>query len=391
MFQHYLKCEALFVVPENALDPIKKEQMDENDAPKKSKKKSAVEKRMTNQIVKSEFNFNEANDEDINHDENEEIMEYEPDFDAFQNNDDSDEEIPPNPLEPTVKIEAHEGPAINIKQEKASQSAIQQRISEMIRSIKQEKYSENENVIESNNTTENTQVNIKPEKNTNEPVSIKFLNPLAVKNKSDVKKKIYQMSPALLARIKKEKIDAEERDEAEPEDEDLFSVPSILKIKQEKFDERDEAEPEDEDLLHGTIGREVESPIVKIKKEKVDTGYGVVMKKPKQLINPLALLNAQKVLNGTSENSLMISTVTSINQNEEILNVQDTLPPSSSPPPQSSLTQENKNENENIGDNPKVQVANNASVSAALEITEKSSSVDSNEIFNDLLNSNKVS
>jgi len=53
-------------------------------------------------------------------------------------------------------------------------------------------------------------------------------------------------------------------------------------------------------------------PVVKIKVEKLDPAYGDVTKK-KQLINPMALMRDKPTSNGTVENSLVISAVTSIN------------------------------------------------------------------------------
>jgi hypothetical protein len=328
-------------------------------------------------------------------------MEFEPDLDDFQNNDDSDEEIPLNPLEPSVKLEMIKEPAINIKQEKSNQLTIQERISEMIRSIKQEKSTENENVIQQDELNHDVHVNIKPEKNSNEAVSIKFLNPLAVKNNKS-SKKIYQMNPALLAKIKKEKIDANERDEAEPEDEDLFGTPSILQIKQEKLDERDEAEPEDEDLLHGSMGNFDEpqsqpvNDVVKIKKEKQDIENVVttMTKKPRQLINPIALEIAkrklQQELEGNLENSLQISSVTSINQKYDLNSNNNATT--------SDTTQENI---QNIYHN-RIEMNGNEDANKNDEKINEKSSLSNSEVtanvedslyhdFDDLLNSNQIS
>lgn len=367
LFKHYINCKSPFICPDFALDPIKKEATDEDsempENSKKSKKKIVPGRRMTTQqIVKAELQIDETIRDEADAEEGE-IMNYEPEinYDGFQNDDDSDEEIPPNQMEsmePIVKMEKDSNPAVNIKQEKSSQSVIQQRISAMIRSIKQERVeteSTTENHTTRNNSNPPLKLRIKAEKD--EQTSIKLLNPLALKNKSR-NKKVFKITPALLAKIKKEKIDREEereqqRDEAEPEDEDLFSAPSILKIKQEKIyerdeakgdnedlsgkqelqkieqengEERDEAEAEDEDLLNGmaTNTAEAESSSsairVEIKTEKMDSGYGdeVPKKSGKQLINPLALKNARKVNDATNEKSFVISSVTSINQNENI-------------------------------------------------------------------------
>lgn len=367
LFKHYINCKLPFVTPDFALDPIKKEATDGDEQASgngnaekltSKKKKVAPNRRMTTQIVKSEVQIDDTSRDEAEAEEGEEIMTYEPEinYDGFQNDDDSDEEIPPNQMDSIVKMEKDTNPAVNIKQEKSSQSAIQQKINAMIRSIKQEAVE-----TETNNSDTSPppplQRRIKAEKD--EQGSIKLLNPLAMKNnkKPSTGKKVFKITPALLAKIKKEKIDREEiqleqqqRDEAEAEDEDLFSAPAILKIKQEKTDERDEAkgvagdirttpgeqhenvaerdeaEAEDEDLLNGMTTNATAAPTesadmrVKIKSEKMDSGYGdeVRSKPKKQLINPLAALrNAQKVNEEASnDKSLVISSVTSINQNE---------------------------------------------------------------------------
>lgn len=361
LFKHYINCEQAFVTPDFALDPIKKEATDEDDAPTMATKKTTgkrAPKTAKSQVQNDETVRDEAEAEEG------EMMTYEPEinYEGFQNDDDSDEEIPQNQMEPVVKLERVANPTVNVE---SSQSAIQQKINAMIRSIKQEPVEAADNQTQA---SENPTLKLRIKGEKDEQASIKLLNPLAVraKSSSSESKKIFKITPALLAKIKKEKIDRDEqRDEAEPDDEDLFGAPAILKIKQEKiderdeakgdngdlfgssrapdkrqenFDERDEAEAEDEDLLNGgmatnatTAETETAAAVdaamrVSIKAEKMDLGYGDEVpkkkKKPnKQLINPLALRNAQKVhADASSDKSLVISSVTSINQNENNAN-----------------------------------------------------------------------
>lgn len=356
LFKHYINCEQAFVTPDFALDPIKKEATDEDDAPTMATKKTTGKR--APKTAKSQVQIDETVRDEAEAEEGE-MMTYEPEinYEGFQNDDDSDEEIPQNQMEPFVKLERVANPAVNVE---PSQSAIQQKINAMIRSIKQEPVEAADNQTQASKTPP-LKLRIKGEKD--EQASIKLLNPLAVRGKSSASesKKVFKITPALLAKIKQEKIDRDEqRDEAEPDDEDLFSAPAILKIKQEKIDERDEAkgdngdlfvssrapdkrqensderdeaEAEDEDLLNGGMATnaataETETAAaaaamrVRIKAEKMDLGYGDEVpkkkKKPnKQLINPLALRNAQKVHgDASSDKSLVISSVTSINQNE---------------------------------------------------------------------------
>lgn len=292
LFKHYVLCEGKFHSPE--LELINKGVKSEFGAnavvgPGKTgkgpKKKTVPNRKMSTRpdIVKKEIDLNPTEEED-------EYANYEEDitYDNFGN--DSDSNDVPGGLEPEVRLE--EKQTVKIKQERLSDPpTIEQKSNqlapELIRNIKLEKSSVSATVV----TTNNWKLKIKTEKGTNQ-ASTQLLNPLALGSNKSVpaQKTVFKIPQGLAMKIKLEKKDAGYGDVVE---------------------ERDEAEPEDEDLLGDTF----DEPAVKIKTEKFDPGYGdsQSLAPAKQLINPMALMREKASSNGLPEKSLVISAVTSIN------------------------------------------------------------------------------
>jgi hypothetical protein len=382
LFKHYVLCEGRFEAPEAACDPALRFKMENANfrAPVKvsttgappppktkkgPKKKTVPQRKMSTlpSIVKTELQLDEPPEDDDYANYEEDIT-----YDNFGNDSDTDDAPDSLSLEPLVQLQ--EPSAVRIKLERVSDPpAIQHSSSsatedstvspaeqqtppssaELIRNIKKEKgASQTMNVVTTNKPALTQQqknmwkLKIKAERSGSDQPVVQVLNPMAVgaAQTSTVRKKMFKIPLELAMKIKLEKkdagygdsVEAEERDEAEPEDEDLLAdAPEspVVNIKKEKVDpayvdskipnnpteERDEAEPEDEDLMADVP----ESPIVKIKKEKIDPAYGDTRKpanKNKQLINPMALLMRDKpkpLSNGYPEKSLVISAVTSIN------------------------------------------------------------------------------
>lgn len=325
LFKHYVLCEGQFEAPASARDPALnfKAESSTFKAPVKvsntaaatakktkggPKKKTVPQRKLSTHpsIVKTELNLesNAGPDED-------EYSNYEQDitYDNFGNDSDSDEG-PSSALEPEVQLQEQRVPPIRIKMERISDPpAVQQKSTsshqllnaELIRNIKKEKSTTHATIVTTTNPLTQQHDNlwklkIKAERNSNQPTVTQVLNPLAVgaaKHPPTSSKKIFKIPQGLRMKIKMEKKDAGYGDDME---------------------ERDEAEPEDEDLLNH--GPDSPTPVVSIKQEKFDPAYGDKRDatKNKQLINPMALMMRKKPLtNGFSENSLVISAVTSIN------------------------------------------------------------------------------
>jgi hypothetical protein len=422
LFKHYVLCEGRFETPEAALDPTMRFKMENADfkapvkvsaAPKAKgpKKKTVPQRKMSTapDIVKTELNLDAPQD------------------DNFGNDSDSGDVPDMLSLEPQVDL--HEKPAVKIKQERVSDppavqsSSEAQSTAELIRNIKREKGASPAMKVvapASQQQKNMLALKIKAERSGSDQPAVQVLNPLAVGAMQKAKKKLFKIPQQLAMKIKMEKKDAgygdemEERDEAEPEDEDLMpsAPPSPLpqvNIKEEKIDpayneapkvtvkaepvdERDEAEPEDEDLM----GDEPATAIVNVKKEKMDEGYGdsrEPVAKPKQFINPMALMMKEKPLsNGNSENSLVISAVTSINSDS----------PEASPeveaPPEPEKSNENpkmvqipidcitNNQEMNESEKPPESMDTNDDLDALLKIYEDSPQPDNNDLFQELLN-----
>lgn len=294
LFKHYVLCEGKFVAPE--LELIQKVKAESSNAQplrvstenttKGPKKKTVPNRKMPTHPdnIKKEPDLNPPEEED-------EYANYEEDitYDNFGNDSDSNDE-PFHGFEPEVKLQ--EKPAVKIKQERLSDPpAIEQKTSqitsELIRNIKKEKGVAPETEV---TTSNDWKLKIKAEKGASQSAT-QVLNPLAVGSNKPcpAQKKIFKLPQGLAMKIKMEKKDAGYGDVME---------------------ERDEAEPdEDEDLIGD------QDSIVRIKKEKMDPGYGdsQSQSKPKQLINPMALMREKLSSNGLPENSLVISAVTSIN------------------------------------------------------------------------------
>lgn len=380
LFKHYVLCEGRFEAPEAACDPALRFKMENANfrapvkvsttgappAPKATKgpkKKTVPQRKMSTlpSIVKTELQLDAPPEDD-------EYANYEEDitYDNFGNDSDSDGGVDGPTLEPLVELQ--EPSPVRIKQERISDTPAVQHSSppensttlpaeqqtspsvntaELIRNIKKEKgTNQTMNVVTTNKPALTQQqknmwkLKIKAERSNNDQPVVQVLNPLAVgaaeKQTLVARKKVFKIPQGLAMKIKLEKKDAgygdnvTERDEADPEDEDLMAdvaESSVVTIKKEKLDpaygdnknhqnsseERDEAEPEDEDLM----ADEPEPSVVKIKKEKMDPAYGDARKsanKNKQLINPMALIMRDKsISNGYPEKSLVISAVTSIN------------------------------------------------------------------------------
>ena len=307
MFKHYVFCEGRFKAPEAALHPVKVEGSKAKAQTVKAapKKKAPPPRKMsTVPIVKTEVMLGPPPDDDN----------YEGDitYDNFGNDSDSDDDGPSgNALEPEVnlqeQIQENTVPSIRIKKEKSDAPTVQQSQNstspisraEIIRNIKKEKSEQGPSVVTSQTPLKNVwKINIKAEKGA-QVSAVHVLNPLAmgvVKPKPRIgPKSVFKKPLGLAMKIKLEKKDVGYGDIVE---------------------ERDEAEAEDEDLLAG----QEDVPVVNIKKEKLDLAYGdkdkgseKVLKK-KTFINPMALMREKAATNGTPENFLVISAVTSINE-----------------------------------------------------------------------------
>lgn len=307
LFKHYLMCEGRFEAPLSARDPTMrfKAEQDAVEAPaaaKKTKagpKKKIVPQRKMSTIVKTELNIepNRGPPEDDEYSNYEDSITY----DNFGNDDSDTDEA----LEPIVELQEERVPPIRIKMERftdapAVQQTQPQLTADIIRNIKKEKSAAT--IVTTTDPLAQQQKNlwklkIKAERNSTQPAVTQVLNPLAVgaaKHPPTTGNKIFKIPQGLRMKIKMEKKDAGYGDDME---------------------ERDEAEPEDEDLLNH--GPESPPAVVRIKQEKIDPAYGDSRNatKNKQLINPMALMMARKkpLTNGATENSLVISAVTSIN------------------------------------------------------------------------------
>lgn len=294
LFKHYVTCSGLFQAPASALDPIKFEGAKAKAPvkvsiaqPKGPKKKAIPNRKMSTlrNIVKTELHLNDAADDDAYSNYDEDIT-----YDNFGNDSDTNDA-----LEPVVEL--REQPAIRIKKEKSSDTPVvrQEKIvaatpdfAQIARNIKKEKGATPAIVTQHNNIWK---LKIKAEKGAKDQTSTQLLNPLAVGAKKPGPKQVFKFPQELRMKIKLEKKDVGYGD---------------------KLEERDEAEPEDEDLM----GDSFESSVVKIKREKLDPAYGDSRDSTvkKQFINPMALMRREKSIpNGVPENSLVIFAVTSIN------------------------------------------------------------------------------
>lgn len=317
LFTHYVLCEGEFEAPETAKDPartVKAENSkktatikvsDANPKVIKGPKKKIVPPRKIStmpNIVKKEINLGPLTGEP--EDDDDEYAHYEEDitYDNFGNDSDSND-ARSAALQPVVELQ--EKPTIRIKQERVNDvPVIQQKptsnaltTAQLIRNIKKEKgaapvitTSTNPQAQQQNNTWK---LKIKAERGITKSTA-QVLNPMAVgaiKSSQGVPKSL-KIPQALAMKIKMEKKDAGYGDVVE---------------------QRDEAEPEDEDLMGENS---LDQPVIRIKKEKIDPAYGDVynVTKKKQLINPMALMMRDKsTTNGSLEKSLVISAVTSIN------------------------------------------------------------------------------
>ena len=355
LFKHYVLCEGRFETPDAALDPTMRFKMEnagfrapvkvsstaEPSATKQirgPKKKTVPQRKISTapNIVKAELQLDEIEDD--------EYANYEEDitYDNYDIDSDSTEAPNSSALEPHVELQ--EQPAVRIKEERVSdpptvQDSSHPNIAELIRNIKKEKsVGQAMNIVTPQNQQQKNKLalKIKAERVGTDQSVMKVLNPMAVGAVHTVRKKVFKIPQELQMKIKMEKKDAGygDRDEAEPDEEDLMPQSPQVNIKAEKMDvaygdgeestvqsenceeRRDEAEPEDEDLMGG----DTEVPVISIKKEKVDAGYEdsrEVVKKPKQFINPMALMMRDKpASNGFPEKSLVISAVTSINSED---------------------------------------------------------------------------
>lgn len=309
LFKHYVMCEGRFETPASARDPAmrfkaERDVMGAPEAPKKTKagpKKKTVPQRKMSTIIKTELNIESNADPP----EDDEYSNYE-DSITYDNFGDDDSETD-DALEPIVELQEQIVPPIRIKMERSTDvPAVQQTqpqlTADIIRNIKKEKSASATIVTTAKPLTQQQKnlwkLKIKAERNSTQPAVTQVLNPLAVgaaKHPPTTGNKFFKIPQGLRMKIKMEKKDAGYGDDME---------------------ERDEAEPEDEDLLNH--GPESPTPaVVRIKQEKIDPAYGDSRKatKNKQLINPMALIMARKkpLTNGAPENSLVISAVTSIN------------------------------------------------------------------------------
>lgn len=310
LFKHYVLCEGRFKAPEASRDPamrIKAERTLSSSVEisasgsKGPKKKTVPNRKMSTlpNIVKKELNLDGEPAED------DEYTNYDEDITYDNYNDDSDEN---DALQPLVQLN-EAASTICVKQERLNDPpAVQQKPSsstshlspELIRNIKKEKGSQPATIVTTTNKPFTQQqknlwkLKIKAEQSSGSQAKSQVLNPFAVgarKENPSSQKTVFKIPHELKMKIKAEKKDAGYGDIVE---------------------ERDEAEAEDEDLM----AEESSIPIVKIKQEKFDPAYGEQRDatKSKQLINPMALMMRENPLsNGISENSLVISSVSSIN------------------------------------------------------------------------------
>lgn len=288
MFKHYVTCDGLFQAPASALDPIKSEDINArlpinvSGAQTKGLKKKIVPNRKvpTDPIEESEYQNSDGADGDdySNYDD---IT-----YDNFGNDSDSNE-APAHTLEPVVELQYQN--SVRIKAEKSNDSSVIKQFSAFARNIKKEKESHSSAVIQQQNNS--FMLKIKSERGANGQ-TVQYLNPMAIRSKTSetASKQVFKFPNKLRMKIKLEKKDAGYGDDLE--------------------EQRDEAEPEDEDLMGDTS----ETFIAKIKKEKIDRVVVEPRDSAKQFINPMALIRREKSNNETAENnSLVISAVTSIN------------------------------------------------------------------------------
>lgn len=309
LFRHYVLCEGKFRAPDSACNPgnnIKSEAISKKNSVTVSKaikgpKKKIVPTRKSStmpNIVKKELNLDPLTGEPVEEDD---YSNYQEDitYDNFGNDSDSNE-AQTDAFEPVVQLQ--EQPSVRIKKERINDQPIVQQKSilmqnqqnsinvQLIRQIKKEKgLSKTFDTLQQKNTWK---LKIKAERGASGQSAAQVLNPMALKKTQEIAKS-HPFPKGLAMKIKMEKKDPGYGD-------DMI--------------ERDEAEPEDEDLLGG-VG--LNQQFVKVKQEKMDPAYGDVtnVMKKKQLINPMAMLlmRDKTASNGLPEKSLVISAVTSIN------------------------------------------------------------------------------
>lgn len=320
-------CEGHFEAPEAARDPsrhvVKSEASNANDLVKVSnsdpkptkgpKKKIVPPRKMSTMpsIVKKELQLDASEDPPADDDDYEN---YEEDitYDNFGNDSDSDGDPSGSALEPVVELQEQHQPnysAIKIKKERLSDPpAVHQKhpsaqmtlSAQLVRNIKKEKGANPATLVTTikpltQQQKDTWKLKIKAERNGKNQSTAQVLNPLALrasqqKPAATTQKNIFKLPQGLAMKIKLEKKDAGYGDNME---------------------ERDEAEPEDEDLME----EETNVPMIKIKQEKINPAYGDLshVPKKKQLINPMALMMRDKsISNGFPEKSLVISAVTSL-------------------------------------------------------------------------------
>lgn len=309
LFKHYVLCEGRFVTPAAARGPasfkaeetVSKSSVKVSNKPEKVKKgpkKKTVPQRKLSvhpDIVKKELELGAPPEDDDDYANYEEDITY----DNFGNDSDSND-APSGALVPEIQMrdDISQMPQLSIKLERLSDPpAIEHKpnsTSELIRNIKKEKGS-NSTVITTQIQSNPLKLKIKTERGIGSQ-SAQILNPMALgSNKpkpAPAQKNVFKLPQELRMKIKLEKKD-----------------PGYGVIVQ--TEQRDEAEPEDEDLLGES------TPTIRIKTEKMDVGYGDTTRaqpKSKQLINPMALaMHEKSIPNGQPEKSLVISAVTSIN------------------------------------------------------------------------------
>ena len=312
LLKHYVLCDEKFETPEAALDPNRNAVKAENSKIKTSvnvsnvketkgpKKKIVPPRKMSTMpnIVKKELNLDALTGEPV---EDDDYSNYEEDitYDNFGNDSDSNDAFS-GALQPVVELQ-EQRPTVRIKQEPQNESVVKQKStsmlqpnhvnSQIIRNIKKEKSTVPTITTRSASHQQNNswKLKIKAERGGSGKPTAQVLNPIAftVLKQSQSIPNSFKIPHELKMKIKLEKKDAGYGD---------------------NLQELDEAEAEDEDLLG-----EHDQPVVKIKQEKMDPAYGDISKK-KHLINPMALMKRDKPSsNGSVENSLVISAVTSIN------------------------------------------------------------------------------
>lgn len=311
LFKHYVLCSGKFKAPEgsvktegsNVKAPVK---LTGNKQAKAAKTVTA-RKMSTLPIVKSELNIGPPPEEGDGN--------YDITYDTFPNDSDSDEG-PSGVFVPEVNLQ--EAPTVSVKQEKITETSavqlqknnpISPENNQMIRNIKKERAAATTVRCSSiPKAPPSLKLKIKTERDSTGAVT-QYLNPMALKQKPGPKR--FKIPRMLAMKIKQEKKDVGYGDREE--------------------EERDEAEPEDEDLLSGYHDDMATAPLLlKIKKEKVDPPVCDKVKKvKKQLINPMALagLREKAASNGEVQNKfLVISAVTSINPETSVVASGDDRP-----------------------------------------------------------------